>query len=367
VTRLRDVVVVGGGPAGLALAIAAATRGLDVTVLERGVAPLDKACGEGLLPAGRRALEALGVVPLLPAAEVAVLRRIHWVEADGIAARLALPPPGGLGIRRTALRAALAERAAALDVEVIEGAEVIRHARAPGRVRAEVAGGGAVEARVLVAADGLASPVRRREGLERPVGGARRFGVRRHFAVAPWADAVEVHFGEGAEAYVTPVGAGRVGVALLFERGPQLRGAGFEALLARFPAVVARLGGAPPVSEVRGAGPFARASRARVADRLVLLGDAAGYLDAVTGEGLSLAFGCALDLAALLPEALARGASAEALAGYERAWRRRFLPYAAWTRLVLGLSRHPGLRRRVLALAAARPRPFERMVAAAVG
>ncbi|WP_408629685.1 NAD(P)/FAD-dependent oxidoreductase, partial [Anaeromyxobacter oryzisoli] len=104
-----------------------------------------------------------------------------------------------------------------------------------------------------------------------------------------------------------------------------------------------------------------------VADRLVLLGDAAGYVDAVTGEGLSLAFGCALELADLLPAALARGASARALAGYERRWRRRFLPYAAWTRLVLGLSRHPALRRRVLALAAARPRALERVVAAAVG
>ena len=99
----------------------------------------------------------------------------------------------------------------------------------------------------------------------------------------------------------------------------------------------------------------------------MLLGDAAGYVDAVTGEGLSLAFGCALDLAALLPEALARGATREALAPYEHAWGRRFRPYAAWTRLVLGLSRHPTLRRRVLGLAASAPRPFERLVAAAVG
>jgi flavin-dependent dehydrogenase len=90
-------------------------------------------------------------------------------------------------------------------------------------------------------------------------------------------------------------------------------------------------------------------------------------VDAITGEGLSLAFGCASDLAALLPAALARGARAGALRGYEAAWRRRFLPYATWTRALLALSRSPALRRRVLALAAARPRPFERLVAAAVG
>lgn len=102
-------------------------------------------------------------------------------------------------------------------------------------------------------------------------------------------------------------------------------------------------------------------------DRLVLLGDAAGYLDAVTGDGLSLGFGCATDLAGLLPGALARGASAAALAGYEVAWRRRYRVYAAWTRLVLWLSRHAAMRRGVLKLAAAHPAQFERMVAAAVG
>jgi menaquinone-9 beta-reductase len=365
VSRLRDVAVVGGGPAGLALAIAAAERGLDVTVFERGTPPLDKACGEGVLPAGVRALEALGVRALLPAADVSRVRELRWLEEDGAAAALALPPPGGLGVRRTALRSALRARAVALGVEVLDGAGVTSHRHGAGAVVVNVAGEDAMRARLLVAADGLGSPVRQREGLDVPVPGRPRFGIRRHFALAPWGEAVEVRFGPGAEAYVTPAGPGRVGVAILFERGEER--ASFDALLARFPALRARLSTAAPDSEVRGAGPFARASRARVLDRLVLLGDAAGYVDAVTGEGLSLAFQCALDLAALLPDALARGATADALAGYERDWRRRFVPYARWTRLVLALSRHPGLRRRVLALAAAAPRPFERVVAAAVG
>jgi flavin-dependent dehydrogenase len=364
-SRVRDAVVVGGGPAGLAFAIAAAAAGHDVTVLERGAGPLDKACGEGLLPAGHRALEALGVLPLLATAEVSRLREIRWIEADGTAAHLALPAPGGLGIRRTALSAALRARALALGVELVEGAEVALHWREDDRIWAGLGGGlGAIPARLLVAADGLASPVRRREGLDRPTGAPPRFGIRRHYAIPPWAEAVEVHFAGDAEAYVTPVGARRVGVAILFEQGARVR---FEDLLARFPALEAILGAAPVDSAVRGAGPFSRAARARVADRLCLLGDAAGYVDAVTGEGLSIAFGCALDLARLLPEVLARRATRAALAPYDAAWRRRFRPYAAWTRLVLALSRRPALRRRVLSLAASAPRPFERMVAAAVG
>jgi flavin-dependent dehydrogenase len=138
-------------------------------------------------------------------------------------------------------------------------------------------------------------------------------------------------------------------------------------LLARFPALEKRLSGAAPRSAVRGAGPLERRSRARVADRLVLLGDAAGYLDPITGEGLSLALNAAVDLAALLPAALAQGASAGALAPYDGAWRRRYRAYLAWTRLMLLLSRRPHLRRAVLRLAGAQRPAFERVVAAAVG
>jgi flavin-dependent dehydrogenase len=363
VSRLRDAVVVGGGPAGLAFAAFAARRGLDVLVLERRVGPLDKACGEGLLPAGVRALDRLGVLPLVAPEERAPIAEIRWIERAGAVARLRLPPPGGIGIRRLALSAALLERARALGVEVVTGAEVTLHRREGGVVLA-VTADRALPARVLVAADGLGSPTRRREGLDAPAARRPRFGVRRHYAVPPWAEAVEVHFGEDAEAYVTPAGEGRVGVAILFERADAVS---FESLLARFPALARLVAGAPPDSIVRGAGPFDRRATARVADRLVLLGDAAGYVDAVTGDGLSLAFGCAEDLATILPGALARGATREALRPYEAAWRRRFLPYAAWTRAMLALCRHPALRRRVLAMAAARPAPFERVVAAAVG
>lgn len=363
-SRIRDALVVGGGPAGLAFAAAAAGRGLDVTVLERREGPVDKACGEGLLPAGVRALDRLGVSALLPAGDVSPIREIRWIERDGAEVRVALPAPGGLGIRRTALSAALASRARAAGAEIVEGAEAVAHGRGRDQAWAEAAGR-TWTARVLVAADGLASPIRRREGLDGRARGPARLGVRRHFALRPWSDAVEVHFGDRAEAYVTPVGALRVGVAFLVEVGGEPPR--FDDLLHRFPRLAARLAGAPPDSAPRGAGPFPRTSSARTADRLVLLGDAAGYLDAITGDGLPIALGCALDLAGILPEALARGATRRSLARYERAWRRRWRPYAVFTRLVLGLARRPALRRRVVALAAGRSAALERLVAAAVG
>ncbi|HYD42436.1 MAG TPA: FAD-dependent monooxygenase [Anaeromyxobacter sp.] len=380
---LRDAVVVGGGPAGLAFAADAAARGLEVVVLEKREGPLDKACGEGVLPAGRRALERLGALALVAPGAAAPIEELRWCDR-GHELCVRLPGGGGVGIRRTALSAALRARAAAAGAELRAGAEVVEHRRERDRIVAVLADGAEVAARVLVAADGLASPVRRREGLDLPARGPARFGVRRHFAIEPWSRAVEVHFGPGVEAYLTPVGPARVGLAFLFaqerrsgegplalsggrHRRPESKGERFEELLSFFPALQRRLDGARPDTAVLGAGPLARRARARVADRLVLLGDAAGYLDAVTGEGISLALGSAQDLAAILPGALARGADAAALAGYERAWRRRYRTYAAWTRLMLLLTRHPALRRGVLGLAGAQRPAFERIVAAAVG
>ena len=359
----RDLVVVGGGPAGLAAAAAAAARGLGVLLLERGSLPADKACGEGLLPAGVRALEALGALALLPPEERAPLRAIRWIDASGATAEARFPGEGGLGVRRTALSAALLARARAAGVEVRERTPAVSHRRGPSGV--EVATPSAVErAALLVAADGLSSPIRVREGLDRPVGGVQRFGVRRHFGVAPWTDAVEVWFGEGLEAYVTPCGPRRVGVALLHEASAR---SSFGEMLERFPALRARLGRAPFESAQAGAGPLQREASARVRDRLVLLGDAAGYVDAITGEGLTLALESALELGQALPDALARGAGEAALAPWARATGRRFRGYAAQTRFVLGLARRPEARRRVLSAAARHPRALSRLVSWAVG
>src|SRR5205823_1754283 len=132
-------------------------------------------------------------------------------------------------------------------------------------------------------------------------------GVRQHWAVAPWAPRVELHFGHQGEAYVTPLGPREIGIAYLFEPGAQPE-------LDAFPQLATRLRGAAPTSRVLGAGPLARRARHLALDRLVLLGDAGGYVDAITGEGLSLAFASALELAHLLPSAIAAGAGAETFA-----------------------------------------------------
>ncbi|HEU4382204.1 MAG TPA: FAD-dependent monooxygenase [Anaeromyxobacteraceae bacterium] len=362
--RTRDAIVVGGGPAGLALAAGAARAGLDVLLLERRALPADKACGEGLLPRAVEALRALGATAAVGQDSQARFGAIRWIDDGGAVAEARLPAPGGLGVRRLALSRALLDLARRAGAEVRERAEVRTHRRGPDRVVVETAAG-EEQARVLVAADGLASPVRRREGLDAPAPGPARFGLRRHFAVAPWADAVEVHFTRGAEGYVTPVGPERVGVAFLFEGGAPP--GGFDALVSRFPRLRERLGGAPPGSGALGSGPLRRRARALAADRVVLLGDAAGYLDAITGEGLSLSLEAAADLSRLLPEALARGAGREAFLGYQRAVRARQRRYAAVAGLVLAMARRPRLRRTVIGGLSRSPALFASLVRRAVG
>jgi flavin-dependent dehydrogenase len=465
-----DVLVVGGGPVGLATAIRCALAGLSVTVAEPRAAPIDKACGEGVMPAAVRRLAALGVTP-----DGYPLRGIRYLDA-GHRADAPFRHGDGLGVRRTVLHAALAARAAALGIPVIP-ARVTTFER-----HAEHMTAAGVEARYLVAADGLHSTIRRQ--LEREAFGpgrssrspVPRYGLRRHFRVTPWTDLVEVHWTPEAEAYVTPVSADVVGIGLLFGRprgaaagrdaggqpggaengggqpgnalhgdgqlgGVQLMGgqcegrqdvnrppaggqpgngpgraaplrpgaghdgardetggggtrqaashggirvepdsngtreaagragiqvaasgdgtgvtAGgdFAARMAAFPALRERLGDAPPASEVRGAGPLRQNVRRRVYGRVLLVGDASGYVDALTGEGI----GVGLAQAEALAACLAAGRPAD----YERAWRRASGPAWRFTASLLWSRNQPLLGPRLVPAAQHLPWLFAALV-----
>lgn len=325
-----DLIVVGAGPAGLASATAAANRGLDVVVIDRREGVIDKPCGEGLMPGALATLDALGVPP--PAGHD--FHGIRYLMGDVIAEGR-LPGPGR-GVRRTTLHHALSQRALAVGVrrEVGRIAEVRVH---DDRV---VAGG--FEARWLIAADGLRSSVRRSLHLDSPAPGPRRFGLVQHFRVAPWADTVDVHWNDDAEAYVTPVASDLVGVAILFGDAARNRGAytgkaPYQRLLDGFPDLRARV--RDPAHSPQGAGPFSTRSARRVAGRVLLVGDAAGFVDPITGEGIKLG----IQSAVAAVDAITGGD----LGAYELAWRRLFRPYVWLTRGLLEITRHPALRHRV--------------------
>jgi menaquinone-9 beta-reductase len=360
-----DVGVVGGGPAGLAVAIEAATGGLSAVVLERQAFPVDKACGEGLMPAGLVALERLGVLPLLDERECAPFHAIRWIQENGRAVTGALPGRGGLGIRRLELSRAMAARARAVGVTLFERTALRSHAIEADRVRLD-SEAGEFEVKVLVAADGLHSPLRKAEGFAVAALGPRRFGLRRHLRIA-WAPRVEVHFAPGVEAYVTPAGRERVGVAFLWADGALAGRPDFGALLEHFPVLARALGGAPVDSEARGAGPLLQRVARRVKDRFVLLGDAAGSVDAITGEGLSLGLRGAHVLAGLLPGAVRDGCAAGVFAEYERAMDGAFSRYARLAGTLVWIAGRPALRRFALDRLAAAPAVFEWALGQATG
>ena len=180
--------------------------------------------------------------------------------------------------------------------------------------------------------------------------------MRRHFRSAPWSEYVEVHWGEAAEAYVTPVAADEVGVALLGRDD----GGSYTERLARFPMLAARLARAEAVSESRGAGPFWQRARARHAGAVALVGDAAGYTDAVTGEGITLGLLGAQALASTI-------AAGEPLERYDAAWRRLSRAHRALAALLSFGVAHARARRAAFAALGVVPVAFETLLRVAAG
>ncbi|UNB51425.1 NAD(P)/FAD-dependent oxidoreductase [Mycolicibacterium sp. YH-1] len=327
-----DLLVAGGGPAGLATALYGAQAGLEVAVVERRTGVLDKACGEGMMPHTLSHLDHFGIAvtgrPLRGISYIAGERRVDATFRAG----------AGRGVRRTVLHAALWQAAEAAGVKLVHGefGEITQDAES-------VCAGG-FRARYLAAADGLHSPIRTSLGLSRPSRGPRRWGIRRHIEIAPWTDSVEVHWAPGAEAYVTPVAHDCVGIAILSaSRG------GFDRHFEEFTELRDRVHGHGHGQD-RAAGPLRQNASSRVAGRVLLVGDAAGYIDALTGEGMGLAFSAA--------QALVNCVVQERPETYDRQWRRLTRRYRLLTAGLVAAGSHAPVRSRIVPAATALPRVF---------
>jgi len=342
-----DIFVVGGGPAGLATAIAARQRGLQVVVADGATPPIDKACGEGFLPDGVAALERLGI--RIPAEQTWRFRGIRFWSGERKAEAVFPEPSCGFAIRRTALHRVMLERAEHLGAELSWDTPVTG-------VSADGIhmGNHFVRARWIIGADGANSRVRRWAGLDRPRP-RMRYAFRQHFRVAPWTDFMEVYWSETCQGYATGVGHDKVCVALA-SRDAGLR---LEDGLKSLPALQARLHGAEIISRERGAltgnRQFARLWKRNVA----LIGDASGTVDAITGEGIGLAFSQAMALADCL--------RSEDLETYERKHRKLALRPKWMARLMLTMDRRPRLQRRTLKIFERYPEVFQRLVEFHVG
>ena len=333
-----DVFVIGGGPAGLAVAIAARRKGFSVTVADAREPAIDKACGEGLLPDAVDAARILGV-------DLTALKSfgVHGIRfhAEGASVEADFPAAQGLGIRRTALHQAFVDQATRCGVNLRWGSPVSNFDQ--------------IAARWVIGADGTASLVRRWAGLEAARRDSRRYGFRRHFRIAPCSPYVEIHWGDGCQIYITPVAPDEVGVAVI-SACSKLR---VSDAIAKFPALAARLDGRKEVSRERGAVTATRSLRRVVRRNVALIGDASGSVDAITGEGLNLAFRQSLALA----DAMETGD----LAAYEAEHRRLAVRprFMADFMLLIGKSRW--LRGRATAALSSRPELFQGFLAMHVG
>jgi len=344
-----DALIVGGGPAGLAASIALRLRGLDVVVADALVPPIDKACGEGLIPDSRRVLGELGV----DLSDGREFSGIHFANRNSGRKDLVngqFSSGKGLGIRRIDLHRRLLDRAEEVGVRLRWGARVDL-----GSGSGITVGGEVYRYRYLVGADGEGSRIRHCAGLQSGSLRSQRLGFRRHYQIAPWSDYVEVHWCDLGQAYVTPVSESEICVNAITRH----RGLNFNSIIDSLPHLAAKLLGHNSVGRDRGALTTTRKLLRVTRGNIALIGDASGSVDAITGEGLASAFREAL----LLGEALGSDAIEQYEAGHHSILR---LPQAAAS-IMLAMDRWNWLRDRTIRVLARDPALFSRLLAVHVG
>jgi flavin-dependent dehydrogenase len=268
----------------------------------------------------------------------------------GTSVDASFPNGTGVGIRRMHLHQALIDRAEEVGATLLWGTAV------KGLTESGVAlDGGQVESRWVIGADGENSRVREWAGLDSTRHSSLRFGFRRHYRVTPWADCVEIYWGSGSQIYVTPIGPEEICVAVI-SRDSHLR---LEHALPQHPELIERLKNAPVSSAERGAVSATRRLAQVFRNRVALVGDASGSVDAITGEGLRLGFEQGMALALAL--------EADDLKMYAAAHHQLARRPAFMGALMLSLDRSQWLRRRVLRALSSDPGIFATQLAMHVG
>jgi 2-polyprenyl-6-methoxyphenol hydroxylase-like FAD-dependent oxidoreductase len=343
----RRVCIVGGGPAGLAAAVVLARAGHEVVVVDCAIPPIDKACGEGLMPDGIMALSNIGIE--IPPGVGFPFRGIRFADARS---SVVADFPSGIarGVRRTVLHELLIRHVTSLGVSILWDAKHIRLTE-----HGVTVDGRFIKAHLIVGADGQNSAIRRQAGLDPIRHERRRYGFRAHYRIAPWSSYMELHWGSRSQIYVTPIAADEICVAVI-SRDPTLR---LGRALGEFAELARQIRGAVTVSPEMGALSVSRVLRNVQRGNVVLVGDASGSVDAITGEGICLGFKQAL--------ALARAFDAGDIQTYQRQHRSLMKPTQTMAAFMLLLERNGQIQSRALAGLAGQPEVFESLLAIHVG
>lgn len=354
-----DVVVVGAGPGGAAVSILLCERGLDVLVLDRATFPRPKICGEYLSPESARILDRLGALKAVDAAGATPLLGMRIVAADGTVLDARYRPIDGrrpyrdhaMGLSRSTLDAVLADRLRALPVDFREGVRVtdvlVEGDRVTGVETLDASGRReTIPAPLVIGADGRASVVAHRLGCRRPHPLRRMALVTYVSGLRDCRDVGEIFVDPPDYVILNPLHPDRVNMSLVvpLEHAVPWRGrldAFFAARIRQLPHVARRVAGAEHVTPIEALGPLAyRVTRPRHGG-VLLVGDAAGFYDPLTGEGVFSALRTAELAADTAAEALGRGdVSAAALAGYAHARHAAFVAKHRFTQALQFLIRH---------------------------
>jgi 2-polyprenyl-6-methoxyphenol hydroxylase-like FAD-dependent oxidoreductase len=366
-----DVVVVGAGPSGAVTALCVARRGYRVTVIDRARFPRDKPCGEGLMPPGVDVLRRLDLLDAVLATGAQPLNGVTYTHPGGMPrAMAAFPtPPGGgpawgLGVRRLrfddVLARALRDEPRVEFLESTRALEVVTGSGGVVGVRTD--GAGTIDTTLVVAADGLHSPMRAAAGWTSPPRASARYGLAGHWRLdTRGRSGITVTFAGDHEWYEAAVGPEELLVSVLASR----RRLG---VIARDYAAAARaalpsLRDADLSAEPLSAGQFHQRPRRIASGGLFLVGDAAGYDDPTTGEGLGVGMQLGECLARRLGSILdGSGGVDEASRAYAHDHRALWRDRRRLTRLALLMAATPWLSRRAVSRAAERPETLSRLL-----
>jgi 2-polyprenyl-6-methoxyphenol hydroxylase-like FAD-dependent oxidoreductase len=339
-----DVAVIGAGPAGAAAALFAAGRGHRVVIFDKQAFPRDKPCGEGLMPGGRPALRELGLEDVIVSGGAPPLHGIQFGRVDEPPVAVPFPAhdgeQAGLGIRRLSFDAQLADALGHHPHVQFRPQVEVRDVRSDGDgTPTVITTAGEVRARFVAVADGLRSAFRHRLGWTRGPQLPHRYGIVGHWTMAapvdPW---VRITFDRGLEVYEGPVAGNQRMVALLCyqyrmrEFGGQLESR-YQAIAQ---AIRPGLRDADLVGSVSAVGPFWYGATTVADGGIFLIGDAAGFTDPITAEGVATGLRQARAFAAALPSPNPEGT-------YRQAHRQLTKDPRRVAALFLRLSRTPAL------------------------
>lgn len=363
-----DVIIVGAGIAGSSMAIALGQRGHSVLLLDKASFPRHKPCGEGLMPEGVAILERFGLAESVLARGARRFRGMRYRSVAGVWAEAEFPvaagiPAHGFVLQRRELDQVLFEGAKEQEnVDVQDGFHVSslrmqgdKVVGVTGHAAGSMAADVSFRGKLTIGADGIHSIFHRACRLNRTLCRRRRFGITGHFSgLRDVGDYVEVLMEPEGEIYVAQGPGDLTLVALLLEaremrRFKDGREAAYEAFVRAAPGLAERVVGAEIVPPVSAVGPLGFTVERCFGPGFILIGDAAGFLDPISGMGMTLALKSVEVAAPIVERAMATGdVSAAALAPYGRRRSEAVEDAVRLTRLLLLMARHKGIANRAV-------------------